>query len=95
MTDWIEQSVKDAAGHLWANVWYWLGFQFVDPFYGWLIPACLIVAGVTALAWFFGGLFPALRWIAGIIVVCVTFGLYAYARGEKDARAFDKKRGRR
>jgi hypothetical protein len=95
----IADAVRDAINTAWATVYgAVVGFftlSFLDPFWHWVPLAALIIAAATAIAWFFGGLFPALRWLAGIVVLGILWGLYVFARGEQEARDFDKKKKRR
>lgn len=67
-----------------------------DPFYiRWVPLGVGLIFIAAAIAWFFGAL-PViggfLRAIAGVIVIVVTFGLYAYRKGENDATARLQKR---
>ncbi len=63
-----------------------------DPFWGWLWLAIGIAVAVALIVWFFGGWLPALRPIGGVILLLLTFGLYAYRRGENDRAAIDARR---
>jgi len=65
---------------------------FTDPFWAWLWIGVAVFVVVSAVVYFFGSYFTWLRPIGGVILLVVTMGLYSYRRGEKDARAHDKKR---
>mgnify|MGYP000211005552 CR=1 FL=1 len=45
-----------------------------------------LYAAAWAVCYFFGSWFPVLRGIAGVMLLIATFGLYAYAKGERAAR---------
>ena len=63
-----------------------------DPFWGWVWLALAVAAAVILIVWFFGGWLPVLRPIGGVILLLLTFGLYAYRKGENDQRAINAKR---
>lgn len=84
--------IDQKLAELWAKIAYYVTFSFLDPFWGWLAIGICIIAAVCSVCWFFGSWFPVLRPIGGVIVMLVTFGLYAYRKGEHDARAHDKRR---
>lgn len=71
-----------------AELFLWLN----DPFWGWLWLGIAIMLAVSLIVYFFGSWFPALRPIGGVILLLVSFGLYAYRKGEADRAALDKKR---
>ncbi len=83
----ITDALTETATALWADASYYLTLQFVSPFWGWLIIGLGIILAAWLIAHFFGQWIPALRPIAGVVVLLVTFGLYAYRRGENDTRA--------
>ena len=92
----IQDAINTAASEAWAKVIYYATFQFlnIDPFwrYAGMLVALYVV--VLLLCWFFGSFWPVLRVIGGFLLVGATFGLFAYAKGEADARAHDKARNR-
>lgn len=86
----IVDAIKNSA----MDLWYYISLQFVDPFWWWLIAGCLFILVVTAsiagLNYFFGDTFKWLRPTGGVAIILAIFGLFAYRKGEKDARAHDK-----
>ena len=67
-------------------------FNFLtDPFWGWLFIGLVIIAAVIAVTYFFGGAFTWLRPIGGVILMLVTFGLYAFRKGERSQQGRDEK----
>lgn len=95
MTEWITSSVNEAAAGIWAKVVYFVTFQFLDPFYGWLSLGCLTIAAIVVVVWFFGDWIKQLKPIGGALVLIIAAMLFAYRRGEKEAREHDAKKGRR
>ena len=91
----IADAIASAFNDLWAKVVYYVTFQFLDPFYGWLSIGLMAAAVVFVICWFFSPWWDKLRPIGGVIIMLITFGLYAYWRGEKEAREHDKKKRRR
>ena len=62
---------------------------FTDPFWGWMWALVALYAACWAVCYFFGSWFPVLRGIAGVMLLIATFGLYAFAKGERAAREHD------
>ena len=90
----IQDAINTAASEAWAKVIYYATFQFLDPFWGWAAMLLALYIVVLLLCWFFGTFWPVLRVIGGFLLIGATFGLFAYAKGEADARAHDKARNR-
>jgi len=88
----ISEAVTDALTAAWTQILYYVTFQFLDPFYGWLCILLSLYVVVMLICYFFGTYFPILRVIGGVMLLIATFGLFAYAKGERDARAHDKAR---
>lgn len=88
MTDFFNNYISQ----LWDKIWYVLSFAFLDPFWGWGAWLVLLYLIVLAVCYFFGTFWPTLRVIGGVLLLIATFGLFAYARGEKEARAHDAAR---
>lgn len=86
----IETWVRQALGNLWGDITHYATFAWLDPFWGWLAWLVALYLVVMLLVWLFGALWPPLRWIGGVMLMIATFGLVAYAKGERDARAHDK-----
>jgi hypothetical protein len=84
----ITDAINSAAAAAWA---YYATFQFLDPFWGWLCILLAIYAVVMLVCYFFGSFWPFLRVVGGFMLLALTFGLFAYARGERDARAHDRR----
>lgn len=95
MTDTIKSIFVDLWAQFYGTAVHYLTLQFIDPFWWWAGALVLLYIAVTAFCWFFGSYWPVLRVIGGFLLVGATFGLFAYARGEKDAREHDAKRKRR
>lgn len=87
----IEQWIREAIGNIWGDVVHYATFAWLDPFWGWVAWLAALYLVVMLLVWLFGSLWPPLRWIGGVMLMIATFGLYAYSRGEADARAHDAK----
>lgn len=85
-------AITDAVTSLWDRVWYYTTLAFVDPFWGWFLWLIVLYFVVMIVCYFFGMLWPPLRWIGGVMLLIATFGLFTYARGERDAREHDAKR---
>ena len=64
---------------------------FTDPFWGWAWSLFLLYVACWALCYFFGAWWPRLRAIAGAMLLIATFGLYAFAKGERAARDHDRR----
>ena len=88
----IEQWIRQAIGNVWGDIAYYLTFQFLDPFWGWCAWLAALYVVVMLVCWLFGTLWPPLRWIGGVLLIGATFGLFAYAKGEAEARAHDKRK---
>lgn len=82
------ESILDAITSRFYSVFDWI----TDPFWGWMFLAAGIAFAVILVVWFFGGWLPVLRPIGGVILLLLTFGLYAYRRGENDQAEIDKRR---
>lgn len=50
-----------------------------DPFYGYVGEGALLIAGVTAAAWYF----PVLRSLAGAVVFGTVATLFGFRKGEQ------------
>lgn len=87
----IADAIKSAGAEVWAQIVYYATFAFLDPFWGWLAMLVCLYVVVMLVCYFFGTFWPILRVIGGVMLLIATFGLYAYARGERDARAHDAK----
>lgn len=91
LLDGITERLSGAFGWLTG----WLTFSFVDPFWHWFLLGLVVIAAATAIAWFFGGLSNFIRAAGGLVVMGVIAMLYAFRKGEEEARDFDKKKKRR
>ena len=91
-TDAIKSTLADLWSSATGTAIHYLTLQFVDPFWWWAGALVLLYVAVTAFCWFFGSYWPVLRVIGGFLLIAGTFGLYAYKKGEDDARAHDAKR---
>lgn len=91
----IADAINSALADVWTKAWGYLTLSFVDPFWGWLWIGIGICAAVLVITWFFSHWLPQLRAIGGVAILMVIWGLFTYRRGEKDARAHDKKWRRR
>lgn len=87
----IADAIKSVGESVWAQISYYLTLQFLDPFWSWLVVLLGLYFVVMLICYFFGTFWPILRVIGGVMLLIATFGLYAYARGERDARAHDAK----
>lgn len=65
---------------------------FTDPFWGWLWVLVGLYFVCLLVCYFFGSWFPTLRAIAGVMLLIATFGLFAFAKGERAAREHDRRR---
>lgn len=63
----------------------------LSPFWLYLAYGAVIIAAAAVLAW----LFPVLRSLSGAVIVSVIGMLYAYRRGEADAKAREDARRKR
>ena len=70
----------------WQSVMHWWN----DPFWYWVNWYLTIIVPLALLHW----LLPAARSLTGPIILVLTFGLYAYWRGGRDANARNKVRQR-
>jgi len=91
----IADAINSALSDMWAKVVSFFSLSFLDPFYHWLLLGLFIIAIVCVVSWFFGSLWPTLRAIGGVVILIITFGLYAYAKGEKEARDHDRPKRRK
>lgn len=89
----INEAIDQALGHAWAGIWakfaYYATFAFLDPFWGWCACLAALYVVVLLLCYFFGAFWPVLRVIGGFLLLGATFSLFAFAEGEKEARAHD------
>ena len=83
----IYQFVDELLSKLWSLVT--LTF-FADQFWHYLSLVMFLYIVVLLVCYFFGSYWPILRVIGGTMLVIATFGLYAYRKGEDDARSGDK-----
>ncbi len=82
----IANTIKDALSALGADAYYYLTLQFLDPFYWYLVALIVLFLAIGVICYFFGNYFPVLRPIGGVILLILSFGLYSYRKGEKDAQ---------
>ena len=83
----ISQFVDELLSKIWSLVT--LTF-FADQFWHYLSLVIFLYIAVLLVCYFFGSYWPILRVIGGTMLVIATFGLYAYRKGENDARSGDK-----
>ena len=92
----IQDAINEAIGQAWAGAWakvvYYATFSFLDPFWGWCACLAALYIVVLLICYFFGTFWPVLRVIGGFLLLGATFGLIAFAEGEKEARAHDAQR---
>lgn len=86
----ISDAINSALADAWANVWYYISFSFLDPFWGWAAMLAALYVVVLLFCWLFGSFWPVLRVIGGFLLIAATFGLWTYARGAKEAREHDR-----
>lgn len=89
--DTIKQTLTE-----WLNeVWYYVSFQFIDPFWGWAFAVAVYVIAITILLalyrFYFGALPGWLQKLFGLSVFAAIAALFVYRKGEKDAREHDAK----
>ena len=89
----LGEMLTTALGEAWSKFVYYISFQFVDPFWWWLIAAIVYISALTvALAlwrFYFGALPNWLQKLLGLSVIAAIWGLFVYRKGERDARAHD------
>ena len=90
----IADAINSALGEVWGRIAYYVTFSFLDPFWGWCAMLAALYVVVLLICYFFGTFWPILRVIGGVLLLIATFGLFAYAKGEADARAHDRARNR-
>jgi CHASE2 domain-containing sensor protein len=73
---------------LWDGI---VAYFTLSPFWLYLAYGAAIIVGAAVLAW----LFPVLRSLSGAVIVSVIGMLYAYRRGEADAKAREDARRKR
>jgi len=80
--------ISEFVDELLSKLWTLVTFGFLsDQFWHYLsLVFCLYIA-VLLVCYFFGSYWPILRVIGGTMLVIATFGLYAYRKGENDARS--------
>lgn len=87
----IADALKQALKDLWSGALYYLSGQFLhlDPVWHWAWYAFLVIAALLAIAWFFGDWIKPLKPIIGGAILAILFALFAYRKGENEARAHD------
>ncbi len=83
----IANAIKDTLNALGADAYYYLTLQFLDQFWWYFAALIVIFLVIGVICYFFGNYFPVLRPIGGVILLVLSFGLFSYSRGERDARA--------
>jgi hypothetical protein len=73
---------------LWDRV---VDFFTISPFWLYLFWGVVIALAAAALAW----LFPVLRSLSGAVILAIAGMLYAYRKGETDAKRRERERQER
>ncbi len=79
---------------IWAQIVYYFTLQFIDidPIFKYAMWGIIIIFVTWGVTHFLGDYIPILKPIAFVIILLVTFGLYAYRKGENDTKARIKRR---
>lgn len=78
--------------NLLSQFWYYVSFQFLDPWWWWLpvaIAAILAITAVEIAVRFYFVDSPLFRKAGGLAIVGIIVALAAYRKGENDARKHD------